>query len=197
MTAREAMNSSPAVDAAIDPAQSAGSHNLQIVVKRAQDQLRQLTLQRQEIAQRIAILKRTINGLAHLYGVDLQRSPADGATPARKRGITNACRVVLTRTDTALSAHEIYGILQEEFPDLFRQPGNHYASLVTILSRLVRYGEADTLLRNGSRCWQRHQSGVQQSVGSSGTRIAVIGDEQPGKGGNIGQNLVTKGAPCS
>jgi hypothetical protein len=143
--------------------------NLQIVVEWAQDQLRQLTLQRQEIAQRIATIKRTVNGLALLYGAELQRGPEVEATAGRRRGITNACRVVLNRADVSLSAREVYAILQGEFPDIFRQPQNHYASLVTILNRLVKYGEADSFLRNGTRFWQRRQSADQRLVGLSGT----------------------------
>jgi hypothetical protein len=169
MTAPEVMHSSPAVDAAIDPPQPVRNQDLQMVVAQALDQLRQLTLQRQEIAQRIAIIKRTINGLALLYGGELQRRPEDGATAERRCGITNACRVVLNRADTSLSAREVYAILQGEFPDLFRQPGNHYASVVTILNRLVKYGEADTFLCNGNRFWQRHQSADHRPVGLSGT----------------------------
>ena len=63
-------------------------------------------------------------------------------------GLTNSYRLVLTRADTSLSTQDISAILEEEFPDLFRRPGNHYASLFTILNRLVEYGEADTFLRN-------------------------------------------------
>ncbi len=163
------MNSSPTVDVAIDSLHPVRDHNLQMVVERARDQLRQLTLQRQEIDQRIAIIKRTINGLAFLCRDELQRRPEDGATTERGRGITKACRVVLNRADMPLSARKVYAILQGEFPDVFRQPGNHYASLVTILNRLVKYGEADTFLRNGSRFWQRHQSADPRSVGLSGT----------------------------
>ena len=163
------MNSSPTVDVAIDSLHPVRDHNLQMVVERARDQLRQLTLQRQEIDQRIAIIKRTINGLALLCRDELQRRPEDGATAERGRGITKACRVVLNRADMPLSARKVYAILQGEFPDVFRQPGNHYASLVTILNRLVKYGEADTFLRNGSRFWQRHQSADPRSVGLSGT----------------------------
>jgi hypothetical protein len=157
MTAPEVRSSSPAVDAATAPPQPARNQDLQMVVERALDQLRQLTLQRQEIAQRIAVIKRTINGLALLYGGELQPKPEHGATAKPRPGITNACRVLLNRADTPLSAREVHAILQGEFPDLFRQPGNHYASLVTILNRLVKYGEADTFLRKGSRFWQRHQ----------------------------------------
>ena len=169
MTAPEVRNSSPAVYGAINPPQPVRNENLQMVVERALDQLRQLTLQRQEIVQRIAIIKRTINGLALLYGGELQPKPEDGATAKPRPGITNACRVLLSRADTPLRAREVYAILQGEFPDLFRQPGNHYASLVTILNRLVKYGEADTFLRNGSRFWQRHQPAGQRLGGLSGT----------------------------
>jgi hypothetical protein len=118
----------------------------------------QLMRERQQIAQRIAILKRTIKGVVFLYGEQLLRAPNNGANQERRRGLTNACRLVLTRADTSLSAQDISAILKEEFPDLFRRPGNQYASLVTILNRLVEYGEADTFLRNGSRFWQRQQS---------------------------------------
>jgi hypothetical protein len=113
MTAPEVMNSSPAVDAAIDPAQPVRNQDLQMVVAQALIQLRQLTLQRQKIAQRIAIMKRTINGLALLYGGELQLRPEDEATAERRCGITNACRVVLNRADTSLSAREVYATFRE------------------------------------------------------------------------------------
>lgn len=70
------MYSSPTVGAATAPIQPVRNQNLQMVVERARHQLRQLTLQRQEIDQRIGIIKRTINGLALLYGgqVELRSS---------------------------------------------------------------------------------------------------------------------------
>jgi hypothetical protein len=150
------------IDATTDPSQSVHDEDLQMVVQQAQDQLRQLTLQRQEIAQRITIIKRTINGLALLYGDGLQRRPDDDATAERRYGITNACRMVLAQADKPLSTHEIHAILQEEFPHLLRP------SIVTILNRLVKYGEADTFLRNGSRFWQRHPLVDHGPAGSSG-----------------------------
>lgn len=168
MTAPEGVNLYSTVDATIGSTGPENNQNLQMVVERAEDELRQLTLQRQEITQKIAIIKRTIAGLALLYGAELQRSSQDKTAARRKRGITNACRVVLSRADTPLSARGVYAVLQGEFPDLVRQPGNHYASLVTILNRLVNYGEADTFLRDGNRFWQRHQSADHGSVGLSG-----------------------------
>ena len=154
MTAQEAVNRSPA---AIDRLHPVRDQNLQTVVAQARDQLRQLMRERQRIDQRIAIIKRTINGLALLYGAELERSPEEAATSARRRGFTNACRRVLNRAGTPLTTREICAILQEEFPDLFRKPGDCYGSLVTILTRLAKSGEADTFLRNKHRFWQRHQ----------------------------------------
>ena len=136
---------------------------------RALDQLRQLKRQREEIAQRIALIKRTVNGLALLYGAELPRKPEDGAAAEHRAGITSARRAVLNRADTALSAREVFAILKGEFPDLVRQPGNRFAALITILNRLVKYGEADTFLRNGSRFWQRHRWDDHGSLGLSGT----------------------------
>jgi hypothetical protein len=168
MRAREAANSSPPVDTVTTTAQSVRNSALQLVVERAQNQLQQLTLQRQEIAQRITIIKRTINGLVLLGGSELPRRPEEG-TAKRARGITNACRVVLNRTDTSLSANEIYAIVQAEFPELFLHTRNHYASLVTTLNTLVTYGEARTFLRNRSRFWQRLLPVESRSPGFPGT----------------------------
>jgi hypothetical protein len=117
MTAAEVMNSSLTMNASTGPPEPVRNQSLEMVVEHALAQLRQLTLQRQAIAQRIAIIKRTINGLALLYGGELQREPGNGPTAERRRGITNACRVVLNRADTCLNAREVYAILQEEFLD--------------------------------------------------------------------------------
>jgi hypothetical protein len=168
MTAAEVVNSSANVDAASGPLPTGRDQNLQIVLQRAQDQLRELMLQRQEIAERIAVIKRTIAGLALLYGHESQHTP-EGANGERRRGVTDACRVVLKRADKPLTARAVYANLQEEFPQLFAKSGEYYASLVTILNRLAKYGEADTFLHDGSRFWRGRQSADHQSVGLSGT----------------------------
>jgi len=166
MTAREVINPSPTGGVAIGPLPPVCDQNLQMVVEHVGDQLRQLTLVRKTIDQRIAILKRTIDGLGFLYGGELQRRPEEVAASERRRGITNACRLVLDRAETPLSSREVYAVLQEEFPDLVRKPEDYRASLFTILNRLAKYGEADTFLRNGNRFWQKRP----QLVGLSGTR---------------------------
>lgn len=168
MTVPDVVSPSTTAGYATGYPQTARDQNLQMVVEQCQDQLRQLTLQRQEIAQRIAVIKRTIHGLALLCGEELQPRPDKGTVGERSRGITNACRAVLNRADTPLSTRGAHTILQREFPDIFPQSKNCYASLVTILNRLVKYGEIDTFLHDGNRLWQRHQSSDPRSTGPIG-----------------------------
>jgi len=138
MTAPEVTNSSPIVDAAIDSShQPVRNQNLQMVAEHARDQLRQLTLKRQEIAHSFAIIKRIMKGLALLHGRELPRRPENGATAQRRRRITHVCRVLGNRANTPIGAGGVYANLQEEFPDLC-QPGNHDASLVTIFNRVFQ-----------------------------------------------------------
>ena len=150
-SAPEVVNPSPSGDVARGPVHPVCDQNLQMVVEQVGDQLRQLTLQRQRIDHRIAILKRTIKSLALLYGDGLLLTPEEVAAGERKSGITHACRLVLDRADTPLTAREVYAALQEDFPDIFRTLGSHRASLFTILNRLTKYGEIDTFHRNGTR----------------------------------------------
>src|SRR5215472_1053627 len=168
MTVPDVVSPSTTVDYATGSPQTVRDQNLQMVVERAQDQLLQLTQQRQEITERIAVVKRTIHGLALLCGEELQPGPDKVAIGERRRGITNACRAVLNRADTPLSTHETHTILQREFPDLFRQSQNCFASLVTILNRLVKYGEVDTFLHDGNRLWRRRPSSDPRSAGPIG-----------------------------
>jgi len=121
----EVMNSSATVDTGPDLIQPATNQNLQVVVERALEPLRDLTRQRQEIAQRMAIIKRTINGLAFLYGGELLPRSEDDATVERRRRITNACRAVLNRAEAAASAREVHSILQGGFPNLFERAGSN------------------------------------------------------------------------
>ena len=165
MTVPDVVSPSTTLDSATGSPQTVRDQNLQMVVERAQGQLRQLTQQRQEIAERITLIKRTIHGLALLCGEELQPGPDKAATGERRRGITNACRTVLNRADTPLSTHEAHTILQREFPDLFPQSQNCSGSLLTILNRLVKYGEVDTFLHDGNRLWRRHLSSDPRSTG--------------------------------
>jgi len=136
-------------------------HNPQIqgFVDAALQQLRQLTLQRHEITRRIATIKRTIGGLTALYGVDLageeQGRFMERKHTVRKRGLTDSCRAILKQSDRLLTADDVCVLLDQTYPDLLLHNRDRHASVVTILNRLVRYGEAGTSFYNGRRVWQK------------------------------------------
>jgi hypothetical protein len=66
MSAPDAINPSLTGDVARGPLYPVRDQNLQMVVEQVGDQLRQLTLQRQRIDRRIALVKRTLKSLALL-----------------------------------------------------------------------------------------------------------------------------------
>src|SRR5215472_5238499 len=107
-SAAEVINPSPTREVAISPLHPVCDQNLQMVVEQVGDQLRQLTLQRQSIDRRIAILKRTIKSLALLYGDVSLPTSEEVAAGEPRLGITHACRLVLNRADAPLSAREVY-----------------------------------------------------------------------------------------
>jgi hypothetical protein len=96
-SAPELTNPSPTGDVATGSLHPVCDQNPQMVVEQVGDQLRQLMLQRQRIDHRIAILKRTLKGLALLYGDVLLLTPGEVAAGERRSGITHACRLVLGR----------------------------------------------------------------------------------------------------
>jgi hypothetical protein len=122
MSAPEVPHSFPTVDA-VHTLQPLRNHDLRTVVEHAQGQLMQLMRERQQIAQRIAILRRT--ALYFYMASSCYVRPTITQTKSVDAGLTNSCRLVLTRADASLSAQDISAILKEKFPDLFRRPGNH------------------------------------------------------------------------
>ena len=156
MSAPAVLHSFPAVDAVNTP-QPLRNRVLRTVVEHAQGQLMQLMQERQQISQKIAILKRTIKRLVLLNAEQLPGAPNNGANRERRRGLANAC-LVLTRSDTSLSAQDIFAILRRSSPISSAGQGIKMHRLSLPQNRLEEYGEADTFLRNRSRLWQRQQS---------------------------------------
>jgi hypothetical protein len=84
---------------AIRTTTSVENGHLQEVVRRAHEELRQLLQQRAEVMRRIRTIKRTIDGLANLFGdvvlseglLELAGSKSNG----RQTGFAKACRMIL------------------------------------------------------------------------------------------------------
>ena len=129
------------------------------VVRSAEQELLQLLRQRAEIMKRIGTIKQTLGGLANIFGDWLLDDDLlvllDRKTGSRRSGFTRACRLMLMNSPTPLDARQICTGLQREFPDLLDRHKNLYASVTTVLGRLVDYAEARTFLHaNGHRVWQ-------------------------------------------
>jgi hypothetical protein len=128
------------------------------VIRRAEGELRQLMHERAAVTQRIGTVKRTIVGLAKLFGDEiLDAVPFDlaGRKPgSRQPGITNICRRVLMEAGRPMSARDICHEIQQIVPALLARHKDPMATINTTLSRLVEYGEATVSREDyGQRVW--------------------------------------------
>jgi len=128
------------------------------VMRRAEQELRQLIDERVEVTKRIGTVKRTIVGLSKLFGdgaldaglLDL----FDGRSGARQPGITSTCRRVLMEARRPMSARQVCDEIQGMMPALLARHQDPMATINTILGRLVQYGEATvTAGDRGQRVW--------------------------------------------
>lgn len=133
--------------------------SVQSTMRHLHDELAQLLEQRTAVMRRIAGAKRTIVGLAALFGEtalddDLRKLVGMG-TAQRLPGLTDMCRTILMEADRDLSLHDVLEEISTRNPALLAGHKNPMASLTTILNRLVSSGEAQRLLfNNNKRAWQ-------------------------------------------
>jgi hypothetical protein len=138
----------------------AGDANAHVtdVVRRAEQELRQLIEERTEIRKRIGSVKRTIVGLAKLFGDDILDDVlldfVDHKKGSRQPGITSACRRVLMDATRPMSARDVCDEIQRTVPDFLARNKDPMATISTILYRLKDYGEATASLGDrGQRVW--------------------------------------------
>jgi len=143
---------------------------VQEVVRQVHGELRQLYRQRAEVMRRIGTIKRTMVGLAALFGEEVLskelRDLVDGGSVERKPGFTKACRSVLMKAGHAMSSREVHDQLNQQAPALLSGHKDPMASVTTVLNRLADYGEAQRVfLNNGRRAWQWIAEPESQSSG--------------------------------
>lgn len=137
--------------------------HVQEVIRVAQLELRELLRRRSEIMHRIGSVKRTILGLAAVFGdaalnqdwedewLDLKIRKRHGS----RRGFTRTCRIILMEADGPLSAREVCERVKGRIEELELRHKDPLASVTTVLNRLAQYGEAQIVtLENGRRAWQ-------------------------------------------
>lgn len=127
------------------------------VVRRAEQELHQLIRERAEITKRIGTVKRTIVGLAKLFGdgiSDVVLLDFDHKKTSRQPGITSTCRRVLMDATRPMSAREVCDKIQRAIPDFLTRNKAPISAIITTLSRLVEYGEATVMPGDhGQRVW--------------------------------------------
>jgi len=137
----------------------AAEKHVQQVLESAQKQLHDLHKQRNEVTRRIVTVKRMLISLAEMFGesefcdellqnVGLKRA-------GKQRGLTSTCRKILMESSIPISTRKLQEEVGKIDPDLLTAHKDPQASLITILNRLVRYGEIEPLLgENGRREWK-------------------------------------------
>lgn len=129
------------------------------VIRLASGELQDLLTQRAAIIKRLAILRRTIAGLAEMFGYDalpeelllLVNPPERGS---RGSGLTEACRAALSHSSKPLTAREVVDNIRAHNGAVIQNHKDPVASVTSILHRLGSYGEATTRLsQTGRRMW--------------------------------------------
>jgi hypothetical protein len=132
------------------------------VIGQLQSELRFLKLERAAIRKRIGIIKKTIVALADLFGSHVINGELQGLLAVQsgrrlrtRTGLTDFCRQLLKEASAPLTAREILGKIQEEFPVGLVGHRHPLNSLRMIMRRLVAYGEAEeSLTEKGLRAWR-------------------------------------------
>jgi len=128
------------------------------VMRRAEQELRQLLQKRADVTKRIGTVKQTIVGLAKLFGDgildDALSDLVDRKNHSRQPGITGACRRVLIEARRPMSARDVCNEIQRTVPTLLVSHKDPMATVNTILGRLAKYGEASIMPGDrGQRAW--------------------------------------------
>lgn len=129
------------------------------IVKLAVGELQVLVAQRVTILRRLAILRRTLSGLAEMFGHDLLPDDVRGliklpAPRTRGSGLTEACRSALSTSTRPLTAREVVDTIRTKDAKAIQNHKDPVASVASILHRLGSYGEATTeVSQSGRRMW--------------------------------------------
>lgn len=129
---------------------------------------RELDERRAELEQRIASLDETINGLSVLSGESLTK-PTDVADRVKGLGLADACRVMLSTSDTFMSALRVRNMLNTVDYD-FKEQVNPLASIHAILKRFVESGEAEALEVGGRTGYRLIRQGTARPAETKGKK---------------------------
>ena len=138
------------------------SEDIERVVGWAEAELDLLSLKHAAIAMRIRVIKKTIVGLADVFGstlTDEELRTLPPTLPVRRparscRGLTQACRRTLMASSTPLTTQELCRRIEETNPEILARQKEPRVSVTVVLRRLVNYGEVyDNVDEGNTRTW--------------------------------------------
>lgn len=128
------------------------------LVKALQLELRRLLEQRDAVVARHQTVRKSLIGLAAMFGPQILDSELQGlvtgSRAGRIPGLTNACRTILLEASKPMSTREICYGLQDSDPGVLKNQKNPVATVNTILNRLKQYGEARSIEGEGTKLWE-------------------------------------------
>ena len=131
--------------------------HIQELCRSAQQELRQLMRDRAQVVKRICTIKRTLVGLAELFGESILDEELGKLLLPKasngQSGLTAVCRDILLREGRALTSNEVYRLVRQRSPLLLAEHKEPVSSVTTVLNRLVKYGEAESVLVGKRRAW--------------------------------------------
>ena len=124
----------------------------------SQRELEGLLRQLANVNRQILRVRRAITGLAATLSEDESRRstavPARRLRRSKREDLTRACRAVLEQAGTPLTAGEITDAIRVSNATVVGDQAHPVASVTTVLSRLLEYGEVNNAFNEeGRRTW--------------------------------------------
>jgi hypothetical protein len=135
------------------------------VARIAHEELRRLLQDRATVTQRIEEIKRTLSGIATIFGEHVFKEDLIQFLGRRKSrdqpGLTAAWRKALLEANGPMLTSEVCDRLLKNKPSPLSHHKNPFASVSTVMNRLVKYGEVRKVTKNSRVAWEPAGSAVQ------------------------------------
>jgi hypothetical protein len=140
-------------------AQSPTGTHVNKILEEISSEFQALTNQRDAILRRIGTLRKTILGLANLFGEEVVGESVlemvDRKSSPRSQGLTRTCRLILMESSGPLMCQQVCDEIKRRNPATLAKHKDPLASVNTVLNRLARYGEARIVInQRGKRAWE-------------------------------------------
>ena len=157
--------------------------NLNLVIDSLQAELRQLSDRYTAILRKTVVVRRTIEGLAEVFGSrvidDELRYLLWPHRRVSRRVLGCLCRRLLGSRRRALQAGELLNLIDNEYPGTFRYVKQPDRYLRTVLEGLVTLGEvAQGRTESGVATWKAVSPGIERNAERASSALAEVSVSQ-------------------